>query len=173
MFSLNGTLKKSGSVGRWETKQFIGMAYSVRSRRIIVKCRAENWQSRRERASGPQDKMYWVNYLDNYGFIVVIYCSRIFPQHVAKSNKINTMKHNFSKDVAILYVPSLRISVKKPLEKHWKSINRNASLVRENLRFGQWTAGPTTLPSSHKRYGFSMFLLLNHKGREESFVEYI
>ena len=25
MFSLNGTLKKSGSVGRWETKQFIGM----------------------------------------------------------------------------------------------------------------------------------------------------
>ena len=24
--SLNGTLKKSGSVGRWETKQFIGMA---------------------------------------------------------------------------------------------------------------------------------------------------
>ena len=27
MFSLNGTLKKSGSVGRWETKQFIGMAF--------------------------------------------------------------------------------------------------------------------------------------------------
>ena len=27
MFSLIGTLKKSGSVGRWETKQFIGMAY--------------------------------------------------------------------------------------------------------------------------------------------------
>ena len=26
MFSLNGTLKKSGTVGRWETKQFIGMA---------------------------------------------------------------------------------------------------------------------------------------------------
>ena len=26
MFSLNGTLKKSGSVGRWEMKQFIGMA---------------------------------------------------------------------------------------------------------------------------------------------------
>ena len=26
MFSLNGTLKKSGLVGRWETKQFIGMA---------------------------------------------------------------------------------------------------------------------------------------------------
>ena len=26
MFSLNGTLKKSGSLGRWETKQFIGMA---------------------------------------------------------------------------------------------------------------------------------------------------
>ena len=26
MFSLNGTLKKSGSVGQWETKQFIGMA---------------------------------------------------------------------------------------------------------------------------------------------------
>ena len=26
MFFLNGTLKKSGSVGRWETKQFIGMA---------------------------------------------------------------------------------------------------------------------------------------------------
>ena len=26
MFSLNGTLEKSGSVGRWETKQFIGMA---------------------------------------------------------------------------------------------------------------------------------------------------
>ena len=26
MFSLNGTLQKSGSVGRWETKQFIGMA---------------------------------------------------------------------------------------------------------------------------------------------------
>ena len=26
MFSLNGTLKKSGSVGRWETKQFIGVA---------------------------------------------------------------------------------------------------------------------------------------------------
>ena len=26
MFSLNGTSKKSGSVGRWETKQFIGMA---------------------------------------------------------------------------------------------------------------------------------------------------
>ena len=25
MFSLNGTLKKSGSVGRWETKQFIGI----------------------------------------------------------------------------------------------------------------------------------------------------
>ena len=25
MFSLNGTLKKSGSVGRWGTKQFIGM----------------------------------------------------------------------------------------------------------------------------------------------------
>ena len=25
MFSLNGTLKKSGSVRRWETKQFIGM----------------------------------------------------------------------------------------------------------------------------------------------------
>ena len=29
MFSLNGTLKKSGSVGRWETKQFIGMAKVV------------------------------------------------------------------------------------------------------------------------------------------------
>ena len=29
MFSLNGTLKKSGSVGRWETKQFIGMAFCV------------------------------------------------------------------------------------------------------------------------------------------------
>ena len=26
MLSLNGTLKKSGSVGRWETKQFIGKA---------------------------------------------------------------------------------------------------------------------------------------------------
>ena len=26
MFSLDDTLKKSGSVGRWETKQFIGMA---------------------------------------------------------------------------------------------------------------------------------------------------
>ena len=26
MFSLNGALKTSGSVGRWETKQFIGMA---------------------------------------------------------------------------------------------------------------------------------------------------
>ena len=26
MFSLNDTLKKSGSVGRWETKQLIGMA---------------------------------------------------------------------------------------------------------------------------------------------------
>ena len=26
MFSLNDTLKKSESVGRWETKQFIGMA---------------------------------------------------------------------------------------------------------------------------------------------------
>ena len=26
MFSFSGTLKKSGSVGRWETKQFIGMA---------------------------------------------------------------------------------------------------------------------------------------------------
>ena len=26
MFLLNGTLKKSGSVGRWEMKQFIGMA---------------------------------------------------------------------------------------------------------------------------------------------------
>ena len=29
MFSLNGTLKKNGSVGRWETKQFIGMALMV------------------------------------------------------------------------------------------------------------------------------------------------
>ena len=28
MFSLNGTLKESGLVGRWETKQFIGMALS-------------------------------------------------------------------------------------------------------------------------------------------------
>ena len=26
MLSLNGTLKKSGSVGRWDSKQFIGMA---------------------------------------------------------------------------------------------------------------------------------------------------
>ena len=26
MFSLNGTLKKSGLVGRWEKNQFIGMA---------------------------------------------------------------------------------------------------------------------------------------------------
>ena len=26
MFSLNGTLKKSGSVGQWETKQFIEIA---------------------------------------------------------------------------------------------------------------------------------------------------
>ena len=26
MFSLNGTLKKSGLVGRWETNQFIGVA---------------------------------------------------------------------------------------------------------------------------------------------------
>ena len=26
MFSLNGTLKKSRSVGRWEMKQFIGIA---------------------------------------------------------------------------------------------------------------------------------------------------
>ena len=26
MFSLNGTLKKSGLVGRWEMNQFIGMA---------------------------------------------------------------------------------------------------------------------------------------------------
>ena len=29
MFSLNGTLKKSGSVGRWETKQSIGMASAL------------------------------------------------------------------------------------------------------------------------------------------------
>ena len=29
MFSLIGTLKKSGSVGRWETKRFIGMALDV------------------------------------------------------------------------------------------------------------------------------------------------
>ena len=36
MFSLNGTLKKSGSVGRWETKQFIGMAY----------CRKKNYLKR-------------------------------------------------------------------------------------------------------------------------------
>ena len=28
-FSLNGTLKKNGSVGRWETKQFIGMALDL------------------------------------------------------------------------------------------------------------------------------------------------
>ena len=32
MFSLNGTLKKSGSVGRWETKQFIGMALSKKKK---------------------------------------------------------------------------------------------------------------------------------------------
>ena len=30
LFSLNGILKKSGSVGRWETKQFIGMALLLR-----------------------------------------------------------------------------------------------------------------------------------------------
>ena len=29
MFSLNGTLEKSGSVGRWETKQFIGWTNSL------------------------------------------------------------------------------------------------------------------------------------------------
>ena len=29
MFSLNGTLKKRGSVGRWETKKFIGMALDI------------------------------------------------------------------------------------------------------------------------------------------------
>ena len=29
MFSLNGTLKKSWSIGRWETKQFIGMAKCI------------------------------------------------------------------------------------------------------------------------------------------------
>ena len=29
MFSLNGTLKKSVSVGRWETEQFIGMALYI------------------------------------------------------------------------------------------------------------------------------------------------
>ena len=34
MFSLNGTLKKSGSVGRWETKQFIGMT-KVEGRRVL------------------------------------------------------------------------------------------------------------------------------------------
>ena len=32
MFSLNGTLKKGGSVGRWKTKQFIGMALTSLSR---------------------------------------------------------------------------------------------------------------------------------------------
>ena len=32
MFSLNGTLKKDGSVGRWEMKQFIGMALVLASR---------------------------------------------------------------------------------------------------------------------------------------------
>ena len=31
MFSLNGSLKKSGSVGRWETKQFIGVAQQLKS----------------------------------------------------------------------------------------------------------------------------------------------
>ena len=31
MFSLNGTLKKDGSVGRWEMKQFIGMALVLAS----------------------------------------------------------------------------------------------------------------------------------------------
>ena len=35
MFSLNGTLKKSGSVGRWETKQFIGMA-QVETKRVLT-----------------------------------------------------------------------------------------------------------------------------------------
>ena len=29
MFSLNGTLKKSGLIRRWETKQFIGMALAL------------------------------------------------------------------------------------------------------------------------------------------------
>ena len=28
MFSLNGTFKKSGSVGRWETKKIIGMTHT-------------------------------------------------------------------------------------------------------------------------------------------------
>ena len=35
MFSLNGTLKKDGSVGRWEMKQFIGMALVLASRSNI------------------------------------------------------------------------------------------------------------------------------------------
>ena len=36
MFSLNGTLKKSGSVGRWETKQFIGMAKTLLNKLAII-----------------------------------------------------------------------------------------------------------------------------------------
>ena len=34
MFSLNGTLKKNGSVGRWETKQFIAMGLVVFSQTV-------------------------------------------------------------------------------------------------------------------------------------------
>ena len=36
MFSLNGILKKSGSVGRWETKQFIGIALQNENSKINI-----------------------------------------------------------------------------------------------------------------------------------------
>ena len=42
MFSLNGTLKKSGSVGRWETKQFIEMALVFRSGQVTESHRCKN-----------------------------------------------------------------------------------------------------------------------------------
>ena len=36
MFSLSGILKKSGSVGRWETKQFIRMALQNENSKINI-----------------------------------------------------------------------------------------------------------------------------------------
>ena len=37
MFSLNGTLKESGSVGRWETKQFIRMVLVDTLKRTMIR----------------------------------------------------------------------------------------------------------------------------------------
>ena len=75
MFSLNGTLKKSASVGRWETKQFIGMALPELA----------FWSNRQAIPIGAWENYFFFQKLSKYSLIKLVSCSFFYNKSVEAS----------------------------------------------------------------------------------------